>query len=179
MAEPDQSAWRQFESVHTGDLSVEAFEAWVYSYAGLEPLIGAALALELLAFDYRQPDAHHEIQKLIQHVYAQHRPGQLGYDMMRRVADEFLAGERDLWRTAAPFARLVATGDYDWIPLDFLYVDSELDSIPHPDTRTLWLPHALRQVLENNEATLRSYEKTIREAVTVVLKHLELRADPR
>lgn len=169
-------AWKQLESVHTGDLAVEAFERWVYAHAGLEALLGPALALELLAFDYRQPDARHELRKLVERAYLRRGPDALEHDMMRRIANEFLSGERDVWRTTGPFARLIATGDYDWIPLGFLYVDSELDSIPSPAARSMWEPAALAKLLRENAALLAGYEFAVRQAVAELLERLEARA---
>jgi hypothetical protein len=53
----DDDAWRQLESVHTGDLAVEAFEQWVYAQEGLRALLGPALALAIvvLAFASARP----------------------------------------------------------------------------------------------------------------------------
>ncbi|HEY0154915.1 MAG TPA: hypothetical protein VGB92_23085 [Longimicrobium sp.] len=132
VTERDEDAWRQLESVHTGDLPVETFEQWVYSRADLEALLGPALALDFLTLDYRRPHAHHELRKLVERAYMQRRPKQLQYDMMRRIAREFLSGERDVWRTTAPLARLIATGKYDWIPPDFLYLDPSWTRSLHP-----------------------------------------------
>ncbi len=169
-------AWRHLESVHTGDLAVDAFEQWVYAHAGLEALLGPALALEFLTFDYRQRDARHELRKLVERAYLRRGRKQLEYDMMRRVATEYLAGERDVWRTTAPFARLIATGEYGWIPLDFLYVGSELDSIPSPAVRSMWEPAALAPLLRKNRALLAGYEFAVRQAVAALLERLEARA---
>lgn len=173
VTERDEDAWRQLESVHTGDLPVEAFEQWVYSRADLEALLGPALALDFLTLDYRRPHAHHELRKLVERAYMQRRPKQLEYDMMRRIAREFLSGERGVWRTTAPLARLIATGEYDWIPLDFLYLDSELDAIPSPAVRSMWEPRALAKLLEKNRALLGGYEFAVREAVAVLLERLD------
>lgn len=176
VTERDDDAWRQLESVHTGDLPVEAFEQWVYAHPDLEALLGPALALDFLTLDYRQPHAHHELRKLVERAYLRRGRKQLEYDMMRRVANEFLSGERDVWRTAAPFARLIATGEYDWIPLGFLYIDSELDSIPSPGARSMWEPAALAKLLKKNRAILAGYELAVREAVAVLLERLDARA---
>lgn len=176
MTRVDDDAWRQLESVHTGDLAVEAFEQWVYAQEGLRALLGPALALEFLAFDYRQADARHELRKLVERAYMPRGRKQLEYDMMRRVATEFLAGERDVWRTTAPFARLIATGEYGWIPLDFLYIDSELDAFPAPAVRSMWKPAALAKLLKKNAALLAGYELAVRHAVAALLERLEARA---
>jgi hypothetical protein len=175
----EDDAWGRLEAVHTGDLAVEAFERWVYAHPGLEALVGPALALDFLTFDYRQPDARHELRKLVERAYLRHGPDELEHDMMRRIANEFLSGERDVWRTTAPFARLIATGEYDWIPLGFLYVDSELDTIPSPAVRSMWEPAALARLLKNSEALLAGYEFAVRKAVAVLLKRLEARARDR
>jgi hypothetical protein len=168
--------WRQLESVHTGDLAVEAFEQWVYAHSGLGALLGPALALDFLTLDYRQPHARHELRKLVERAYLRRGRKQLEYDMMRRIANEFLSGERDVWRTTAPFARLIATGQHDWIPPDFLYVDSELDSIPSPAARSMWEPAALAKLLRENAALLAGYEFAVRQAVAVLLERLDARA---
>lgn len=172
----DDDPWRWLESVHTGDVPVEAFERWVYSHPALEASLGSDLAFRLLEFDYRQRDARYELRKLIEYAYMRRGPRQLEYDMMRRIGTEFLCGDRDVWRTAAPFARLIATGDYGWIPLGFLYIDSELDSIPSPSVRSLWRPAALAKLLDRNRALLAGYEFAVRQAVAVLLQHIEARA---
>jgi hypothetical protein len=110
----------------------------------------------------------------VERAYAERRPGELVYDMARRVAEEFLAGGRDLWQTTAPFALLVMKG-HEWVPWDFVYIDSELDSIPAPQVRADWDPAALRRVLSEAEATLASYEKTVRDALESVLEMVDAR----
>jgi hypothetical protein len=176
LTEFDDDVWRRLELVHTGDLSVEAFEQWVYAHPGMEAVLGSELAADFLAFDYRQPDAHHELRKLVERAYLPRGSKQLEYDMMRRVANEFLSGERDVWRTAAPFAHLIASGEYDWIPMGFLYVDSELDAIPSPAARSRWQPAALAKLLKKNGVLLAGYEFAVREAVAVLLERIEARA---
>lgn len=75
--------------------------------------------------------------------------------------------------TTAPLARLIAKGEYDWIPLDFLYLSAELDAIPSPAVRSMWEPTALAKLLEQNRALLGGYEFAVREAVVVLLERFD------
>jgi hypothetical protein len=167
--------WRKLEAAEAGDLPLVEFERWVYSTPELVPVLGQPLALEFLALDYRQGHARHDLRKLVLRAYDQHRPGELKYDMARRVAEEFLAGDRDVWRTAAAFARMCHSGTEDWVPLDFLYIDSELDAIAAPETRDLWDSEALVRHLDQHRPLLACYEATLQEAVDVVLRYLDSR----
>jgi hypothetical protein len=170
----ERTVWRQLEALHTGDLSPDGFEQWVYSAPELETVLGRDLALELLAFDYRTRGARQELHALVERAYAELRPGELVYDMARRVAGEFLAGERDLWRTTSCLARLYYKG-HEWIPVKLVGIDSELDSIPAPQVRAAWDPAALRRVLSESDAILGSYEKTARDALEALLEMLDAR----
>ena len=167
--------WRQLETLHTGDLSADAFEQWVYSAPDLETVLGRDLALEFLAFDYRGRGESQELHALVERAYAERRPGELVYDMARRVAEEFLAGERDLWRTTGPLASLFARG-HDWVPVILVGIDSELDSIPAPHVRASWEPDALTRLLAESEAIVASYESTVRDALESMLQMLDARS---
>jgi hypothetical protein len=175
VADSNRTVWRQLEMLHTGDLSPDAFEQWAYAAPDLETTLGRDLALELLAFDYRGRGASQELHALVDRAYAERRPGELVYDMARRVAREFLDGERDLWRTTAPFARLFSQG-HDWVPVELVGVDSELDSIPAPRVRASWNPEALAGVLSIHEPHLPGYEKTVRDALASMLVTLDARS---
>ena len=175
MSDAPNACWTSLEAAHTGDLPLDAFEAWVYRTLELEPLLGADLHLELLAFDFRQPHARHELRKLIERIYAAHRPGALLTDHARRVATEYLEGRRDLRSTCRTFAILWAEGHDDWVPSEFVYIDSELDDVPAPDQWPQWQPAALRRLLARWQPTLRAFEESARAGCEAVLARLDAR----
>jgi hypothetical protein len=167
-----ESYWQSLEAVYSGDLPLPAFEQWVYGTADLEPAIGATYYLELISFDFRQEYALHELRKLIGRIYDERRPGQLDYDTAKRVARDFLAGQRDLWSTARELTRLWHEGHENWIPSEVVYIDSELDSYPSPAVRPLWDSGALTRLLSRQKPLLQEYERVLREAAEVVLVRL-------
>ena len=95
--------------------------------------------------------------------------------MARRVVTEFLAGQRDMWTTARTFARLSLDGHESWVPTEFVYVDSELDTFPAPAVRPLWDSEALSKLLERQEPILQEYERALRSAAEEVLAFLDAR----
>lgn len=50
------------------ELTLNEFEQWLYSTSEIEGYLGEAAYLELISFDFRQPDASYELSKLI-HKY--------------------------------------------------------------------------------------------------------------
>jgi hypothetical protein len=169
------SIWRTLEAAYAGDLSLDVFERWVYETRELEAALGPERYLELISFDYRQRRASRELRKLIDRVYEALRPGELTFDYARRVAEEFLAGERDLWSTARAFTGLWYDGHEDWVPSEFVYVDSELDGFPAPSVQGFWNPDALEQLFGQQRSILAEYERAARDAATKVLDYLAKR----
>ena len=169
------SFWRTLEAAHAGDLSVVVFERWGYETSELETTLGPERYLELISFDYRQRRAARELKKLIDRLYEDLRPGELTFDYARRVAEEFLAGERDLWSTARAFTGLWYDGNEDWVPSEFVYVDSELDGFPAPSVQRLWNADALEQLFGQRRTILAEYERAVRDAAITVLDYLAKR----
>jgi len=169
------SVWSTLEAAHAGDLPLDAFEQWVYASSELEATLGPDHYLELAGFDFRQRRALRELRKLIERLYEALRPGELVYDHARRIAEEFLAGQRDLWSTARAFTRLWHDGNEAWVPREFWYVDSELDGFPAPSVRPLWSVDALGQLLRRQEPILAEFDRTLREAAQSVLDYLARR----
>lgn len=170
-----QEPWLTLEAAHSGDLPLFDFEEWTYRTPALEALLGPDLYLELIAFDFGQRDARHELRKLIERIYAAHRPGLLLGDHARRVATEYIEGRRDLWRTTSAFANLWSAGHDDWVPDAFIAIDSELDAVPAPRFRGDWDPVALRRLLAEWRPTLERFEESVRDACRTVLARLDER----
>jgi hypothetical protein len=169
------SFWKSLEAAYAGDLPLDAFEQWVYEHPDIETALGPDRYLELVSFDFRQPHALHEMKKIIERYYAELRKGELSYDFARRVAEQFLAGQRDLWSTARAFTMLWHEGHEEWVPSEFVYVDSELDAFPAPSVRPLWDSTALSRLLKRQEPILSEFERVLREASASVLKFLASR----
>jgi hypothetical protein len=169
------SFWESLEAAHSGDLPLHAFEQWVCENPALEKELGLERYLELAGFDFRQSHAVHELRKLIERFYAELRPGELAYDFAQRTAEQFLAGQRDLWSTAHAFTRLWHEGHEDWVSSEFVYVDSELDTFPAPSVRPLWDSKALKQLLRRQEPILAEYDRALRESAKAVLDYLAKR----
>lgn len=169
------SYWQTLESAYSGELALSAFEQWLYATPELESVVGSDVFLDLIGFDFHQANALHEVRKLILKAYAARRPGEIEFDMARRVATEFLAGRRDMWTTARTFAQLSLDGHESWVPREFVYVDSELDTFPAPAVRPLWDSAALSKLLKRQDPMLERYDRAIREAAKEVIVFLDAR----
>jgi hypothetical protein len=167
--------WRTLEAAYSGDLSIAAFEQWLYATPELEFAIGAESYYALLCFDFKQAHAVHELKKLIASIYEARRPGEMDYDEAYRLATQFLAGQRDLWSVARAFTQLSHNGHEEWIPSEFAYVDSELDTFPAPAVRPMWNSQALSRLLQSQEPILKEFDRALREACEEVLAHLATR----
>jgi hypothetical protein len=171
----ERDIWTHLEAVHAGDLALAAFEQWLYATPGVETALGADAWLALVSLDYDGRFAAHEVRTLVERLYAQRRPGALPADQARRVAREFLADDRDLWSTCATLARLWSQGGEDWVPIDFVGLDSELDAIPAPGIRTRWEPAALQARLSSHASWLEGAHEAAREAARRMLEQLDAR----
>jgi hypothetical protein len=174
--EPSEAElWRVFERFDANELPLTELEAWLYANADLlERVLGKDQALDLLSKDFRAKHARHAVLTFVTAAYDAHRPDQLRIDCAIRVLEEFLGGERDIWRTSRTLAALRFEGpDESWIPDEFVYIDSELDLIPAPDQRHHWEPVALEELMREKEPILAEYIRAAQEVGRDLLSRLE------
>jgi hypothetical protein len=111
-------AFQVLDRLLAGELSAGDFEQWVYASPEIERELGSGDYLELLAFDYRQPYAPHELRGLVEAVYERRRPGMLERDRAWRLACGLASGALPV-TAAHELANLHYRG-HGWIPLDFV-----------------------------------------------------------
>lgn len=168
--------WSYLERAWSGELPIGELESWIYEMhdsPSLKDALGPDFALELLAFDYRQPHREHEINKLIESIYDKRRPGGLDRDKARRLVETYLEGGMPLREAAARLAGLRDDSNQDWIPDDFTYIDSELENVPRPSLYRLWIPESLARKLKEAEPLIQGLEGRAREAARELLRYLK------
>lgn len=142
MTPPVPPAYQVLDRVLTRELPVREFERWVYDSPELEGELGAWDYLLLLEFDYEQPDAGHELDKIVAGIYERNRPGMLVPDRVWRLACGLSTGALPPWQAVHRLADLWYAG-HEWIPIDFVGISSDLDDFPLPAQHPLWKPEAL------------------------------------
>lgn len=150
---PPPPAYRFLDRLLAREVPVRDFERWVYGSPELEAELGPGDYLRLLEFDYGQPDAGHELHKVVAGIYERRRPGMLVPDRVWRLACGLAGGTLDLAPAVHRLASLWFEG-HGWIPLDFVAISSELDELPGPEQRPLWDPAALASKLREWEPAL-------------------------
>jgi hypothetical protein len=65
----ERAVWDQLEALHSGDLTLEAFEQWLYSSKDGETGLGSDAWLEFISRDYRDRYALHDTRKQIERLY--------------------------------------------------------------------------------------------------------------
>lgn len=134
-------AFQVLDRLLTGELPVGEFERWVYASPEIETQLGSGDYFQLLAFDYRQPHAIHELRRLVGAVYERRRPGMLARDRAWRLACGLASGSLPV--AAAHGLAILHYGGHGWVPLDFVGISVELDDVPSPGQRPLGDPQAL------------------------------------
>ena len=171
----ESTVWEHLAAIHSGVLSLPAFEQWLYGTPEVETVLGPDTWLDLVSLDFRGRHATHEVRSFVERLYDTRRPGALPADEARVVARAFLAGSADLWVACRRLAALWYLGHHAWVPLDFVGLDSELDAIPAPSTRSLWEPSALARVLEHYRPWLEDAHRVARVAAVEMLTRLDSR----
>ncbi len=141
MTPPVPPAYQVLDRVLTRELPVREFERWVYDSPELEGELGAWDYLRLLEFDYGQPDAVHELHRIVAGIYERKRPGMLVPDRVWRLACGLSTGALPLVPAVDQLASLWWSG-HEWIPTDFVGISTELDDLPLPGHYPLWKPEA-------------------------------------
>lgn len=80
-----------------------------------------------------------------------------------RILENLLGGELDLVDACRELTKLYHQG-YDFIPIEFVGYDSEMDSIPLTKFRHLWNQQELEKILQSNpykESVLNSAKKLL------------------
>ena len=167
-----QQVWEHLAAARYGLIDLQEFEQWTYDSPELEAALGSEEYLALISFPFRQPDVQHELSRWLDGLYERARPTKLRRDFGAWLAQAFLDGKVDLVTTSRMFARLWNAKER-WVPSEFAYIDSELDSIPMPAQYGNWDPAALSARLAEAQPLLDSYGRAARESAREILAALE------
>jgi hypothetical protein len=150
------ATWPTLERWLAGEIPTSDFEQWVYDTQNLEDSLGVDDYSSLLSFDFRQPNAVHELRQLVLKIYNHHRPGCLAHDRAKRLAEGLISGTVDLLVAVRQLAQLNQEGN-KWIPVVFVGIDSELDVVPRVEQYPLWDQQALASKLESLQPLIEHY----------------------
>jgi hypothetical protein len=167
------SSWELLAAAAHGLIDLRSFETWLYQNAVLESEIGERNYLDLISFDFTQADAKHELGSLVERV--QRDGGRVASeDVAAYLAHEYLNGRVGLATIARVLAAFWSEGA-EWVPSEFAYISSDLDTIPLPPQYPLWDSDALRRKLAESGPMLQAFEEGARNASTELLVTIEAR----
>lgn len=149
---------RHFAQFIGGDLSVAAFEQWVYSAPDIADVIGYDNYFELLAVEYRLAIAAHDLQYLVTQLADQYFPGELFREQVRIVLCGLVTGTLNVFDACDRLTWWHNQGA-EWIPILFVGIESELDAAPHPGFYGQWEPQALAARLAEVEPWVAHYRE--------------------
>jgi hypothetical protein len=171
MARTDK-IWSHLEQFLNGDLSIETFEAWLYENEADVSRVLGPIGHALIELDFRGAHPVHETKKLVAQAYDAFRPGELPRDYAIRVLREFLDGRRDVWSVSRTLAAIRFDLPEGTIPDEFVYIDSELDLIPHPSQERKWSSVMWQRLQEEKAPILAEYQRAARVVGTELLQRL-------
>lgn len=166
--------WTTLDRFLAQEIELAELEQWVYATPALEAALTPAEYLALISLDFRDRHAQHEASKLVAAIYDAHRPGLLAYDRARRLAQGMLAGEINVVAGARALAALYHD-DHEWIPVAFVGIASEFDSLPDSQTYPRWDPRALAERLRGAKERERYYRAPALTAARRLIEHLDSR----
>ncbi len=161
--------WEAFERTLYGELSGSEFEEWLYQHPGTEAIIGSDFYAALLAFDFHKKAAARSLRELILEIYNRIRPGRLYHDRARRLANGIIDGELDLLECIRGLASLRQQGN-EWIPIEFVGIDSELDELPDPGRYYLWDRDALAEKIAESMVVIENHRVVATKAAKRMLR---------
>jgi hypothetical protein len=170
-----QEIWEQLAAVRYGLVEVQLFEQWIYTAPELEGAVGHDHYLALVSFAFNQPHAGHELTRVIDRLYEDRRPSCLRRDAALWITRAFLGGRSDLATTARTLVGFRNSGE-NWVPDEFVYIDSELDEIPAAAEYPNWDEQALAAKLAELQPRLVEFERAAREVARDMLSKLEVEA---
>jgi hypothetical protein len=144
-----------------GETDPMSFETWVCATQGLEGEIGHGPYLDLISADYRGRDIE-GVRDQCARLLEQHHPGSLARYRVRRILSSMLDEES----AVIPGLRRLVTLRHDsdeFIPIEFVGFDSELDGVPTPDRYHLWDAAALAARLAMTGPYLKQVQQACRE----------------
>lgn len=163
-----ESSWQVLEQFLSGEMSAADFEQWFCTTPELEGILGARAYGELVAFDFKQPHAAHELFRLVRSIYEWARPARLARDRAFRIARGLLSGSVVIHDGVRALASLCMDG-HDWIPAIFVNVQSVFDEIPRPEQYAQWEPEALAVKLEEGQRITKFYQASILDAAREII----------
>jgi len=163
-----EASWQVLEQFLSGGMSSADFEQWFHTTPELESALGARAYGELLAFNFQQQHAAHELSMLVRSIYESARPARLARDRAFRIARELLSGSVQIQDGVRALAGLCLDG-HDWVPGMFVNVQSELDRIPKPEQYAQWEPSALAAKLEEGRQIIKLHQPSVLDAAREII----------
>ena len=161
--------WPTLERLLAGEITLAAFEAWLFASADLERVVGSQGHMALMSFNFRQPHAIIELNKIVRQLYDEHRPGCLARDRAHRLAVGLIDGTIELQVAVRALSRLYNEGNH-WVPIIFVGIDSELDAVPSPEQQRHWAPEALETKLKELEPLVEHWRQGAIQAAKELLQ---------
>ena len=169
MNPPAPPAYQVLDRVLAREIPPREFERWVYDSPELEAELGLGDYLLLAGFDYGQPDAAHELHRVVAGIYERKRPGMLVPDRAWRLACGLATGALPLVPAVDQLASLWYAG-HEWIPVEFVGIASELDDLPQSRHPSHWDPAALAAKVREWQPRLDDLAGAAAEAARALLR---------
>jgi hypothetical protein len=144
------------------------FERWLYEHTRLDDELDKTSYLDLLAFDFKEESGIREARHFIRQILEKLEPGFYVDEEVKQTLRDMINEELPL---VTGLRRLVAFNHagYEQIPLIFVGLESETDSVPEPSQYSAWGRLALRKQLKR----LDWYKKDIIRESKTLLEKLE------
>lgn len=139
-----------------GDMSLAAFQQWVFATPDIADVVGDDQYVLLLDVHYGLPSATEEVVRRVTVLAEQYWPGQLLREHIRSILCGLLNGSIHVVSACEQLAWWRSNG-VPWIPTIFVGLDSELDAVPDPKHYHFWQSDALATKLAEVEPWVAHY----------------------
>lgn len=117
---------------------LDDFSQWLYRADYMNYMIGIEFYEELLGVDYFNTEATSQVDKTILSILQRFRPNLYDDEYIRDILCKIASGTMDIRFACSQLAQRHNSG-YDWIPVIFVGLDSELDAAK--SGREPWIEH--------------------------------------
>lgn len=146
MSDQIREGWETFYKFLWDEFPLIEFEFWLYQSSFVEEMVGRTKYSDLCAFYFQDSRAKEQLQKIIWELCELYNPIEWHKKRVQRVLQQMIDGTLDLVSGCRLLTSMYYSG-YDFIPIQFVGFDSELDWIPVPEQYHLWNPEALKTYL--------------------------------
>jgi hypothetical protein len=168
METPDHPVILDLIAFALGRVPVGDFAAWVFASPDLEPVIGPGFARELRELDFGEPGAETALRRLVDRIL-EHLvdPGPVVMERVRELLCSLVDGTGNVFDVCAELASLHSDG-LEWL-LPFAALDSDLETVPRPESYPQWDPKSLERKLAEMLPTLEDCTMEAREEAARLL----------